>query len=77
MPVQSGYSGEAAIKEPSMANTSIKVDVTLHHYCIFFLPFATYASCGDAVRVSILGFPVYRRVGDLKQILWWKMWKRV
>ncbi|MCV0420135.1 MAG: hypothetical protein K5804_17980 [Microbacterium sp.] len=37
-------------------------------YRIVFIPFATYKRVGEVSILTVLGMPVYRRVGDIRSL---------
>jgi hypothetical protein len=55
-----------------MAKCNIDITILAHkHFCIFFIPFGKYTRVGEIAKLTIFGLPVYQRVGDAKQVLWW------
>lgn len=52
-----------------MARFNPKMEVNITQYRIVFFPIACLSVCGDVVKLSVLGFTVYQRAGDLSEIL--------
>ncbi len=47
-----------------------KITIAVQTKYVFVLfPFATYTKVGDTAILTVLGIPVYRRVGGAKNIL--------
>lgn len=40
-------------------------------YCLIFFPIATFTKIADVELLTVFGIPVYGKVGDFKQILFW------
>ena len=56
---------ESIARQTYAGEGNIKVVYEATQLCIVFIPFATYRRAGDIVKVTVLGVPVYRRIGDL------------
>lgn len=53
--------------ETNMATVKFRVGVERRHYCIVFFPVAKYERCGDVAVLTVLGMPVWGRVGSEKR----------
>lgn len=48
---------------------TLQLDVTVKKICILFFPVATFSIIGKISNLTILGFTVYEKAGDIRNIL--------
>jgi len=49
---------------------TMEIKVIAAKYMFVFFPFATFTRIGDISKLTVFGIPVYRRVNDIRNVLW-------